>query len=229
MSYKRKIVQKPWGYEYLVFENDKVALWFLHIAYNQKTSMHCHPNKTTGLILLDGFAEISFLNNKLNIQSLEKVMIRKGLFHSTKAKSKNGVNIFEIETPVDKHDLVRLEDSYGREAKPYEGKSSEIKRDSKALLIEENCGDNKYNFANCIIQTMNLKDTKLFLNMEDHENIIFLDGGILTSDNELVAQAGDVVTIYTIKKLIKLFPKLDLDTKIMILKKNEEFAHSSGI
>ena len=69
---------------------------------------------------------------------------------------------------------------------------------------------------------MNLKDTKLFLNMEDHENIIFLDGGILTSNNELVAQAGDVVTIYTIKKLIKLFPKLDLDTKIMILKKNED-------
>ena len=58
--------------------------------------------------------------------------------------------------------------------------------------------------------------------MEDHENIIFLDGGILTSNNELVAQAGDVVTIYTIKKLIKLFPKLDLDTKIMILKKNED-------
>ena len=99
--------------------------------------MHCHPNKTTGLILLDGLAEISFLNNKLNIQSLEKVMIRKGLFHSTKAKSKNGVNIFEIETPVDKHDLVRLEDSYGREAKPYEGKSSEKKEAQGTFLLKK--------------------------------------------------------------------------------------------
>ena len=50
---------------------------------------------------------------------------------------------------------------------------------------------------------------------------MFINGGIITNDGKFVAQAGDVVTIYTIKKLIKLFPKLDLDTKIMILKKNE--------
>ena len=36
------IVKKPWGYEYLCYENEDVAVWFLHIEYNQKTSMHCH-------------------------------------------------------------------------------------------------------------------------------------------------------------------------------------------
>ena len=102
MSYKKKIVQKPWGYEYLVFENDKVALWFLHIAYNQKTSMHCHPNKTTGLILLDGEAELSFLENTFKLEPTSKIMIRKGLFHSTKAISKDGAGVFEIETPIDR-------------------------------------------------------------------------------------------------------------------------------
>ena len=40
-------------------------------------------------------------------------MIRRGLFHSTKAISDEAL-IFEIETPKDKHDLVRLNDSYGR-------------------------------------------------------------------------------------------------------------------
>ena len=52
MSYDNTIVKKPWGYEYLVYENDEVGLWFLYIAKDQQTSMHCHPNKTTGLILL---------------------------------------------------------------------------------------------------------------------------------------------------------------------------------
>ena len=52
-------------------------------------------------------------------------MIRKGLFHSTKAISQKGAMIFEIETPVNKHDIVRLEDKYGRAAKPYEGSSFE--------------------------------------------------------------------------------------------------------
>ena len=107
MSYKTNIVKKPWGYEYLVYENENVALWFLSILRDQKTSMHCHPNKTTGLMVIDGDAEVSFLSNKLSLSTKEKTMIRKGLFHSTHAIGSN-LCIFEIETPVNKHDLVRL-------------------------------------------------------------------------------------------------------------------------
>ena len=64
MSYRTKVVKKPWGYEYLAYENDHVGLWFLHIEKNQQTSMHCHPKKTTGLVLLEGEAEVSFLADK---------------------------------------------------------------------------------------------------------------------------------------------------------------------
>ena len=66
-NYNTNIVKKPWGYEYLAYENKHVALWFLYIKHTHSTSLHCHPSKTTGLILLDGKAEISFLNdtNKL--------------------------------------------------------------------------------------------------------------------------------------------------------------------
>jgi len=44
MQYESTVVKKPWGYEYLVYQNDKAALWFLHINKDQQTSMHCHPN-----------------------------------------------------------------------------------------------------------------------------------------------------------------------------------------
>jgi hypothetical protein len=71
-------------------------------------------------VLLDGEAEISFLADKRQLKSLDKVMIRRGLFHSTKAVSDKGAFVFEIETPVDKQDLVRLNDQYGRTSKPYE-------------------------------------------------------------------------------------------------------------
>ena len=93
MPYEKTIVKKPWGYEYLVYQNDKVALWFLHILDGQQTSMHCHPNKTTGLILLDGEAEISFIMNSFRIKPVSKTMIRKGLFHSTKATSEDGAYV----------------------------------------------------------------------------------------------------------------------------------------
>ena len=56
MPYEKTIVNKPWGYEYLAYENEDVGLWFLNIKKNHQTSMHCHPKKTTGLVLLDGVA-----------------------------------------------------------------------------------------------------------------------------------------------------------------------------
>ena len=50
-------------------------------------------------------------------------MIRPGLFHSTKSLAqKKIVMVLEIETPINKKDLVRYKDNYGRENKPYEGK-----------------------------------------------------------------------------------------------------------
>mgnify|MGYP003313645155 FL=1 len=149
MPYEKTVVSKPWGYEYLAYQNDKVALWFLYIGHNHQTSMHCHPNKTTGLILLDGEAQISFLGDKFDLKPVSKTMIRKGLFHSTKATSESGAYVFEIETPVDKHDLVRLEDKYGREGNPYEDETHEAPKQDDCLWIED--GDKDYEFSNCCL------------------------------------------------------------------------------
>ena len=60
-DYSKVIVKKPWGYEYLVFENEFVAIWMLHIVRKRKTSMHSHPKKRTSLILLAGNATCSHL------------------------------------------------------------------------------------------------------------------------------------------------------------------------
>ena len=86
-NYKNVVVKKPWGYEYLAYENEYVGLWFLHIEKDQETSLHCHPKKDTGLIVLDGAVNVSFLNDITRLIAGRKVMIIKGLFHSTKAIS----------------------------------------------------------------------------------------------------------------------------------------------
>jgi len=220
MSYDKTIVKKPWGYEYLAYENDKVGLWFLYIAEGQQTSMHCHPNKTTGLVLLDGEVEVSFLGNSNKLKPVSKTMIRKGLFHSTKATSENGAFVFEIETPVDKHDLVRLEDKYGREGKPYEDSTFETPKQEDCLWIEDKAAD--YNFANCNIKVEKISDIDVLNQKEDDENIMFLDGGILTDDKFWVVQAGDIVSGKIVKKLIKLFPTIDNDTMFMTIRKSDD-------
>ena len=214
------IVKKPWGYEYVAYENQYCALWFLHIKDQHSTSMHCHPNKTTGLILLDGAAEVSFMSDKFILKPNHKIMIRKGLFHSTKATSENGINLFEIETPVDKFDLVRLKDNYGREGKPYEGISHECPKIEDCLKIEAAIGqENTYKLDMSTLKVCNINNTNFFDKFDDDTNIMFLKGGIVTEYGINVAGPGDIVSNKVIKQLTKVFNHIKIETIVMVFEK----------
>jgi len=222
MRYQNNVVKKPWGYEYLAYENDECALWFLYIKEDQRTSMHCHPKKTTGLVLLDGEAVVSFLNDENVLTPVSKIMIRKGLFHSTRASSKKGAYVFEIETPVDKYDLVRLKDSYGREGKPYEDASHDYPKENECLWIENPSKGNSniYDFANCRLTVKNVLSVDEFSKIGDNINIMFLQGGIVTEYGINVAGAGDVVSSTVIKELITVFKGVKEDTIVMIMEQS---------
>jgi len=71
MNYLNKLVKKPWGNEYLIYENGIVAVWMLNIESNKNTSLHCHTKKKTGLILLEGEidVELGFYDKKKIISS----------------------------------------------------------------------------------------------------------------------------------------------------------------
>ena len=219
MSYKKNVVKKPWGYEYLVYENEHVALWFLSIFKDQKTSMHCHPNKTTGLMVINGNAEVSFLSNKIELRDPEKVMIRKGLFHSTQAINSD-LSIFEVETPVNKHDLVRLEDKYGRTGQPYEDSSKELPKAEDCVWIEdpEKGKNHIYNFDEKKITVHHLSDLDHLqdLMLKPIMHVMFLRGGILTEYGVNVAGPGDVVAKDVLQRLLMVFHNLSDNTVVLI-------------
>ena len=224
-NYNNNIVKKPWGYEYLVYENEDVGLWFLYIAPNQGTSMHCHPKKTTGLVLLDGEAEVSFLADKRKLKSLDKVMIRRGLFHSTKAISNKGAFIFEIETPVDKQDLVRLNDQYGRASKPYEDSSFEETKNNNCLWIEEpKLKESKtYLFAGCELKIEIINNINIINDKNDTDLIMFLRGGLVRNINGIshcVTIPGDVGFANVIKQVSNQLDGTIPETIIMTITKN---------
>ncbi len=211
------VVTKPWGYEYLVFQNEDVALWYLHIDKGQSTSMHCHPKKTTGLILLQGEAEVSFLADKRQLKALNKVMIRRGLFHSTKALSEGGVDIFEIETPPDKHDLVRLSDGYGRENQPYEKTYQE--RTSEHLWIDKQL--NYKPFAGCTLCTWPTLNNTIE-QIPNDDIIVFLKGGLVRNidgKDHLVTVPGDVGFAKIIKPVAKQLDGVQHGTYILTISK----------
>lgn len=207
MSYNDVVVKKPWGHEYLIYENENLGIWFLHIEEGQATSMHCHPKKNTGLIVLDGFAEVSFLKNKIPLKGVDKIMIFRGRFHSTEALSKGGAFILEVECPQDKHDLVRLHDAYGRENKPYESKKFESPKDDSCIWFEDpkDDKDNSYDFCNCNIKVETISDVSELQNRFYDEAIVILRGGLISNKNDPIVQSGDVIAGHTINELSTYF------------------------
>ena len=143
--YEDVIVKKPWGYEYLVFENEHVAIWMLQIVRKRRTSMHCHPRKRTGLILLSGDAKFHHLEGNIPLGRMSVVNIDPGTFHSTEAASmlpidpvsENGIWVMEIESPPLKEDLCRMSDAYGRAGATYEGADHMVPQPKEILRLQE--------------------------------------------------------------------------------------------
>ena len=123
-DYRGIVVNKPWGYEYLMFQNAAAAAWVLYLKHDHATSMHCHPNKKTSLIVLSGEVTCSTIEGWLHLKAGDSVIIDRGVFHTTRSLSKEGVLLIEVESPPNKKDLVRLKDAYGRENTGYEGVGS---------------------------------------------------------------------------------------------------------
>ena len=139
--YDNRVVNKPWGYEYTIYRDfNNLSITLLKINYKQKTSLHCHPKKKTGFIVVSGKALIQlglWKNTAKYYKAPSKLMIRTGLFHSIKAVSKGGLFALEFETPFNKNDLVRFKDNYGRQSKPYEGKKFTKKIDSNFINLKD--------------------------------------------------------------------------------------------
>ena len=209
--YDNKIVFKPWGYEYVVYRNlNNLSVTLLSINYNKTTSLHCHPQKKSGFILLGGKALFQLGLRKKNTElhsSPSKRMIARGLFHSIKSVSKKGLLALEFETPVNKNDLVRFKDKYGREKKSYEGKKFTKSIQSKFIKFKTPKSGTK--------QIHQIGDVKLSLEvhrnftrlLKNKNNTIFaiLDGSICDNRGRNVLSYGDIIKTDDFKILSKVF------------------------
>jgi mannose-6-phosphate isomerase-like protein (cupin superfamily) len=209
--YDNKIVFKPWGYEYVVYRNaNHLSVTLLNIDYNKSTSLHCHPSKKSGFILLGGEAQFQLGLRKKNTElhtSPSKRMMARGLFHSIKSVSKSGLLALEFETPVNKNDLVRFKDSYGRENKAYEGKKFTKSIESKFIKFKTPKFGKKQIY----------KIGKLNVALEVHKNFIkllknkngtifaILDGSISDNKGRNVLSYGDIIKTDDLRILSKVF------------------------
>lgn len=223
-DYSKVIVKKPWGYEYLIFENESVAVWILYLEQGALTSMHCHPTKKTSLVVLKGSVTCSSLAGTLQRSEGEGLLIEKGAFHQTSARFKSGAFVMEIETPVNKRDLVRVKDTYGREGQGYEksDKHSVNLRNYNYLSLDtkEPSYNIKKQFGQCSLTFKKISRSQgigeLF-NLNKEDVISVLRGQILDQNGQIIIEVGDTITIEELKKWVK--PNVADHAELLITKK----------
>jgi hypothetical protein len=159
------------------------------------TSTHCHPNKKTALIVLEGKAIFSTLNKNMRLSSLDAVTVDAGVFHSTKCISKEGLKLLEIETPPMKHDLVRLRDSYGRANMGYEGKEKMQLVNNSYLRFKSEEVHVVKNFCNHNICISFIQDDNSLQDLRSKNPglLVVLNGFIKSSNNKILYRVGDLV------------------------------------
>lgn len=125
IDYGKTICKKPWGYEFLVYSSDKIAIWFLKINAGQATSLHTHFRKDTFITVLDGCAELALIDGKYALQVSDSVFIPRHKFYGIGSYSPScyllEIEIFQTGLNFsDKNDLLRINDLYHRSSTGYE-------------------------------------------------------------------------------------------------------------
>ncbi len=209
--YKSKIINKPWGSEYVIYSDlNKIAITFVKINFNHTTSLHCHPKKKTSFIILEGVAEVQvgiYKSNKKRFRPLRRFVIRPGLFHSLKAVSRQGLYALEVEAPFIKKDLVRLKDSYGRRKKAYEGQKFSQNINSETVIFKKpNLGKiNKYRFNNILLNIEKTNKLSKLAKRDHVSSTAILDGDMVDNRKQKVISCGEIVKTSTLKILSQNF------------------------
>lgn len=198
-DYSKVVVKKPWGYEYLIFQNQNVAVWILYLGSGEQSSMHCHPNKKTALVVLEGMVECASLERRIPRNAGEGTMIGKAVFHQTTVTSKNGAFVMEIESSTNKRDLVRLSDAYGRSGEAYEtvDKHAFQPNYNYLTLSEPRVSYNvSKRFGNCTLTIKKIKNTTELAELQEGDGsdvCSVLDGRLSDASGAIVLEGGDTL------------------------------------
>ena len=116
MQFPVRRVDKPWGYELIVAHTERYVGKILHIEPGQALSLQYHELKDETFFVAQGEIELTVEEDgqliARSLRSGESYRVSPPSRHRMTAGAE-GCELFEISTP-ELHDVVRLEDRYGR-------------------------------------------------------------------------------------------------------------------
>lgn len=220
-NYENSNVIKPWGNEYVIYQDKKkIALTLLKINPKKETSLHCHSEKKTGFIILNIKAKVQvgiYKKNTLIYNPISRLIFRPGLFHKLiNPSNKKELYVLELETPYKKKDVIRFEDKYGRKSKPYEGKSFLQKMSKNNLFFKKpkQNSPNIYNFKNLKITLRYINKINQIKKYKKNSTIAILDGSLKNKKGQKIISYGEIIKTETLQILLKNFKQ---NKKLLIM------------
>lgn len=181
INYFKQIFEKPWGYEYLAYQNDKIGIWILHVNSDCETSLHCHFKKDTLIYCLDGSFKINLFDSYEILNTFDNLYIPRNTFHGIHSYTNHSV-LMEIEIYTDeidytdKNDLLRIKDVYNRDKNRYE--TSVVPKEAKENEIMNFHNSETYNLNNTEIKIVKIKDNNETIHFDNYDKVILLKGNI---------------------------------------------------
>lgn len=115
-----KVIEKPWGQEYIWAHTDKYVGKILFIEKGQKLSLQHHNIKDETIYVLSGNLELFYGHNEENLQKFilnpnSSWRVEPKMWHRFSAPD-GAVTLIEVSTP-ELDDVIRHSDIYGRDEK----------------------------------------------------------------------------------------------------------------
>jgi rfaE bifunctional protein nucleotidyltransferase chain/domain len=214
VNYDDGVCIKPWGYEFLIYQSKKIGIWYLNIKTNHSTSLHCHFNKDTIIIVLKGTVKINLMDESIILNEMENIFLPHYNFHGISSFSPESF-IIEIEVYnnlidfSDKNDLLRLTDQYKRKDNNYANSINFTKGDNeqyKYFKLSDNFNqliegvEIKVNNCSNINSVVDNNTYNILLDGVIYQDSTYIrEGSIMKSMNN-IQHLNDTSTILSLKK-----------------------------
>ena len=106
-----KIVEKLWGKEEIIVNNELYCAKFLILNPGFESSYHYHPLKDETFHVLEGVCLLNLNGKELVLCQGNTIRIAPTIPHSFCAMEKRPCRILEVSTPHSDEDVVRLRES----------------------------------------------------------------------------------------------------------------------
>lgn len=112
MANKVKKIEKPWGYEELIEQNDHYVVKKLFMKDGHRCSLQYHNQKTETIMVLQGALGILLEGQEFFLNPFESITIKPLQKHRMFAKGMDCLYMESSTTELD--DVVRISDDYKR-------------------------------------------------------------------------------------------------------------------